>query len=305
MTVASVKHWQWLALGVVVGLMLWGARRWSNADPGRLGDAIYDPARFERALTTKIAGVPAFKRVSVYRTTLDDGAGTSRVVHVVSGKFCDGRIDPGDGRYHWRPAVFVAPVPYETSADVVGLATIEAVMRYRAVGDPTVLDFLRMLEESGLVEYRHAWWDTYPMPTWFGGSVLLIGVAWPLALNLVLYGWLLRPREPKGIDLSAVSSAAARTAAVRQDLTEEDLERLREMEAALAAGLASTQALGPVGADGAQQRPDRAAPLTPADEPAAGPAVAGEQLVFGAKADDYYPTARGESRGAETREKSC
>lgn len=142
MTVASVKHWQWLVTAALVGLVLWGVRRWSTSNPGRLGDVINDPARFERALTTRVAGISAFKEVRVYQTVLGDGAGSSKPVHVVSGKYCDGQIEPGDGKYHWRRAVFVAPIPYKPSNQITSLVKVQASMRYGAVQNPTVVDFL-------------------------------------------------------------------------------------------------------------------------------------------------------------------
>jgi hypothetical protein len=148
------------------------------------------------------------------------------------------------------------------------------------------VDFLRLLRTAGVVSYTDAWWRTYPAATWVGGSVLLIGVVWPTVINLLAFGRLTRPREEKGIDLSKVKNPAAPAPA---GPSAEDLEHLHELEAELEAKLAGAAPPAP-----AEQPtpPRRAAVLTTAP---AGPAPADvphDDTVFGAKADDFYPTER-------------
>src|SRR5687768_18490106 len=103
MDLVSVKRWQWLALGVLAGLLLWGVRRWSASDLARFGDTLNDPVTFEQALTKKVVGdVPRFKDIRVHRQTLRDPAGgTSKTVDIVAGKYCDGEPGPG-GAYVYR-----------------------------------------------------------------------------------------------------------------------------------------------------------------------------------------------------------
>ena len=74
MTIVSVKRWQWVSIGVAVGLALWGVRVWGAADLGRFGDTMNDPLRFERALLAEVPGVGMrqFKDVRVHRQTLRD-----------------------------------------------------------------------------------------------------------------------------------------------------------------------------------------------------------------------------------------
>jgi hypothetical protein len=229
--VASVKRWQWLLAGAVVGAALWGANRWQASDLARFGDTMNDPLRFEQALTARVAGVPAFKDVSVRREALSDGAGSSRTVHVVTGRFCDGQLDPADGKYHWRPTVFVAPIPYRAATYLPDVVSTDEALRFEAIPDPTILELLEVLKRAKGVEYAYAWWNNYPLLTWFGGSVVLIGVVWPTAVNLLVYRSLFRPREEKGVDLGNVSTAPAATAG--HELSEEELERLRRLEAEL------------------------------------------------------------------------
>jgi hypothetical protein len=115
--------------------------------------------------------------------------------------------------------------------------------------------------------------------------VLLIGVVWPTVINLLVFGRLTRPREEAGIDLSKASSATP--PAAPKGPTEQDLAHLRELEAELAARLA--------------RGGDVPAPDAPATAPAV-PAVLGgaplepvpqdahDERLFGARADDFYPT---------------
>ena len=280
MDVAAVKQWQWLTAGVAVGLVLFGLHWWNRHDLARFGDPVNDPARFERALTTKVAGISALKDLTVYRQRLDDGAGASKEVHVVTGRFCDGEIDPRDGKYHWRRSVFIAPVPYRPVSDLAAVAGAPAALRHESTEAPTVVDLLDVVEESHGVEYTHAWWNTYPALTRLGGSVLLIGVVWPTAINLLVYGSFFRPREEKGVDLSKVSPATGRPPAARE-LSLEELRRLEEGLADQVAGAGEAMLTAP---------PATAA-LTAEALNATAP-TAREHAEFGARPDDFYPTER-------------
>ena len=70
--------------------------------------------------------------------------------------------DPRDGKYRWRPTVFVATVPYERATYLLDVAGPEAVTRFEALAEPSVEDFLDLLAASRGLKYTHAWWDTYP-----------------------------------------------------------------------------------------------------------------------------------------------
>src|SRR5690348_5944342 len=111
MRLESVQRWQWVLIGLLVGLTWWGARRWGNGD-GLLdgpGECINDRATFERALITRLENRPLFKDVMVHRRTID-----GRDLHIVTGLYCSGRPDAKDNKYRWRPAAFVAPIPYQS-----------------------------------------------------------------------------------------------------------------------------------------------------------------------------------------------
>jgi hypothetical protein len=295
MTIASVRRWQWIVLGIVVGFLLRTVRDLNGANLGQFGDAINDPLRFERALATTIAERPAFKDVRVYRQVIrDDAGGESRAVHVVTGKYCNGEIDSRDGGYHWRPAVFIAPIPYGHASYLPDILGTEAVARYEAIPSPTVLSFLEALSADKGTHYTHAWWDSYPTVTWFGGSVVLIGVVWPTVINLLVFGKLVRPRTEKGTDLRKVRASVATSGpalGAQDDL--EQLQRLEvEMQARLEAGLDVPTSASSKGAPPPIVKLE-SAPVEPAM------AIDAGAKEFAAKPDDFYPTERRSSDPAD------
>jgi hypothetical protein len=251
-----------------------------------------DSRAFEAALVGAAHGAPRFSNVRVHRQRVDDGAGSAAEVYVVSGDYCDGNPDPLDGTLHWRPRYFLAPAPYRPHwnlYDFGGAAggAAKALEQYQRIKSPTVADFLRLLRTAGVVSYTDAWWRTYPAATWIGGSVLLIGVVWPTVINLLAFGRLTQPREEKGIDLSKVKNTSALAPAAP---SADDLEQLHELEAELEAKLAGAAPEPP--AEQPAVPPRRAAVLTTAPAGPAHPDAPHDDTVFGAKADDFYPTER-------------
>lgn len=289
MRIERVKRWQWVLLAVVVGAALGWSWRGDGADLARYGEILNDPEAFERGLFERRDGERRFTNVRVHRQTLDDGAGSRGTFHVVTGNYCDGRPDPHDGTYRWRPRFFVATIPYHVRSQTYHLGDgseddAEKLRAFEDLKSPTVLDYLNLLGQTDGLRYTHAWWRTYPMVTCVAGSVLLIGVVWPTVINLLVYGTFVRPREEEGIDLSILDrlpQPPAAPAAPAPDLT----DHLRELEAELAARLAGG---GEVPPDSAALSRAPAALKTAPLEPA--PAAEQAEHHYGARADDFYPT---------------
>jgi hypothetical protein len=145
---------------------------------------------------------------------------------------------------------------------------------YRKMESPTVLDFLSTLEDGAGVSYSHAWWDSYPLLSRVGGSVLLIGLIWPTMVNLLVFGRLSRPPEDKGIDLSGVETCSTQPMP-RPGLSEAELAAAGS-DAAPPADHASVAAPAVV-----------ALSTQPVEAAAASPE---EDKHFTAKPDDFYPT---------------
>ena len=285
MSIAQLKRWHWLLISVAVGVALWGFRRDRAADVALWGEGLTAQSTFERALLSDIEGRPQFKNIQVHRATTDDGSGHVVTIHVVAGRFCPAAAE-ADGKYHWHPFVFVAQVPYTPAIDLSefyksGLPPAQA--RWDKIARPTVVDFLNLAHDYRGVEFSRAWWNEYPFLTFFGGSVLVIGLLWPCAIDLLVYGKLVRPREEKGIDLSKVRAPAPRAASTA---TQQDLDRLHALEDELEHNLAE-------GA-GASANATAVAPPPVRRLAAEAPVVTvpdtQDHKNYRRKADDYYPT---------------
>jgi len=209
MAIESIARWQWLLIGAIVGLLLWATHRSSPNELPVDGECINDQATFERRLLTRLGGRPMFKNVQVSRHVIAPPGKPPRIVHVVTGKSCDGIAQP-DGNYHWISSFFVATVPYQpaTSLRRLSTPTTNASAAWRQIQEPTIIDFLKASHASVGVQYTHAWWVTYPFAAWFGGAVLLIGILWPCLIDWVLYGRLIRPREKPALSLSNVKAVS-------------------------------------------------------------------------------------------------
>src|SRR5262249_34401132 len=114
-------------------------------------------------------------------------------VYLVTGQYWDGNSRAQDGELvpNVQSACYVAPSPFTPDPGSNGTAAF-----------PTVLDYLRSLEPTG-VSFRYAWWWplTSPISLWLVGSLILIGGIWPTVINLVTFGPFTRPGEPKAASL--------------------------------------------------------------------------------------------------------
>jgi hypothetical protein len=156
--------------------------------------------------------------------------------------------------------------------------------------NPTVLDYLAIADKARGVSYRHEWGNSYPVATWTAASVLLVGVVGPTVINLLAFGRLFRPREPKGIDLRHVCASTQPVAVAATSADGPDLAQFNnELAATLAAADGDYTGVGSAANDSAA--PVRALATQPAPA-AAGPGGAGRDRTYDAKEDDFYPTER-------------
>jgi len=119
--------------------------------------------------------------------------------------------------------------------------------------EPTVIDFLlaadKLIKQQqgagaiGITIHYH-WWESakFGKWIWMGGSVLIIGIIWPTLLHLMLrHG--LGSMKADEYDLSRFKGgkdAATMPAPSAAVATESDMDRLRELEAAMAQSLKSS-----------------------------------------------------------------
>lgn len=277
MSVHSLKRWHWLLLGAVLGLLLGVGREWTLRDLSHYGESLNGFEVLERGLARPASDAPVIRNVRVHRQVLQ--AGNAReAVHLVCGQYRDTQPDSA-GELRWHPFVFVAGIPFHPPGTASESNDLP--------GSPsaTVLNFLSEMRLKYGLRYTNAWWDTYPKLTWLLAAVLTVGVLCPTLIDLWFYGRLIRPAEPKGIDLSGVRQPPGPVSPQPQAAT--TTGELESLESELAqfltdppqeSQLASPRAVAVLSVEAAEP-----APPTP---PQTGP------REFAARQDDYYPTAR-------------
>jgi hypothetical protein len=231
---------------------------------------------------SKAHGQRRFKDVVVH--TFDVGRGReTRVVHVVSGKYWDGRVveEAGGPAARYTPACFVAAAPYRPRLAPTGEGPGEAPREF-----PSVEAYLHSLRAASGVEFRKARWDWLREPLFVSsvGGVLLIGVVWPTLVNLLAFRSFRRPPEEEGVSLADVKPEPS----LMHPQAHAPPGALEELEAALEARLADAGATAET-SPGASPPP---APVPALATAAATPAAVDDDphRTFAARSDDYYPT---------------
>ena len=290
MRVADVRQWQWMVIALVLGAAIGYTRQWMAADlQSRFGEQLNGQRRFEDALLKTVDGRHCFDGVRVYGSSFPDGKGGTKRAYLVAGNYFNGQFDRSAGKLtaEWRPAFFIADIPYQPATDLSRLGNPKLVESFRAKPKPTVVDFLDLLSHTAGVNYSQARWLEMGIIGWMACSLLCIGILWPMAINLLVYGSLRRPREEKGIDLGKVKAPEAAAPPIPG---EAELARLQALEAELEAAVsgAAEPATVPSATLIAQLN---GSPLE------AVPASAEHQSAeFRAKQEDYYPTAKAAPR---------
>jgi hypothetical protein len=198
MNVSAVRWWQWLALSVLVGVLLGGARLYwegQSADPSAV---TIGQVEFERLATA--SGDMRLRDITVYPAR--DG------FHFVSAR-------QGNGRH----VVYAAPVEYRPKSPPT--------MAGKTLAFPEYLDRISVV-------YRYVWTYNWKMRLgiWLAASVAIIGVAWPLLLTLLIHLKLAPPRPVRQpvYNLERFSTEAAPLA---REINPKELEKLRVLEAEL------------------------------------------------------------------------
>src|SRR5438270_6202806 len=188
--IGKLKRSHWLLVSVVVGLAVPLVRAAFEGELYGLhldgyGYRLANQGRFEQGLVEEYQGRRAFKDVTVYPRWESSPGGSGRhLVYLVAGKYFGGQPESRDGQLvaRWTPTYFVAPVPYTPQHYPLGVAQ-GAIDRFAALPQPTVMDYLNLVQGAGGPGYTYAWWAVWPRLTWLVGSVLLIGLVWPTLVN--------------------------------------------------------------------------------------------------------------------------
>jgi hypothetical protein len=290
MRIESIRQWQWMVLSIVMGAGI-GYLRQQVADDlaGQFGSEITSQARFEQSVLNVEQGRHCFTDLSVHTRAMTGAeGGASKPVSIVSGLYFNGHYEPKDGKLlaSWEPAFYVAPIPYRPVTDVSRLGNSAAASRFAAIRTPTVTDFLDCLASTAGIHYTHAWWQGMRPWQWMVASFVSIGVAFPILINLLVFGTWRRPAEQKALDLSKVSTPPK---AAIQPATEEDIGQLiavtENLEKELARSIATSNAEAAVNSDTTVK--------ALASVPVAAPReIDPADVTYGSKKDDFYPTAK-------------
>jgi hypothetical protein len=285
-----LKRWHWLVVATLMGLAAGYAFKPTSLDLRDYGERLNGPRDYEWNLIRETKGRRRFMELEVHRQEVTNPAGGSRDAWIVSGLYCGNAPEPQDGAWHWRPKYIVADEPYKPAVPLSLLAGDKGAQRVASFGKlthPTVLDFLDVLRDTRGVQFRNAWWLTYVKSASFAASLLLLGLIFPTAIDLIVYGRLIRPREPKGIKLTPLN---ATTPLPVPQVTADDMKQLEALDATMEDNLAATAAAAASAA--ASPTPAPIAKLNNAPQPIAAPFAKADPRTFGAKPDDFYPTER-------------
>src|SRR6478609_2542482 len=115
MHVESIKRWQWMIAGLVLGLAMGFARSLRTSDLSAYGEGINDQRTFERRVLTNVNGSPLFKDIVVTRQTFNDDAGGPEPLYIVAGKSVPENARAGE---RYQPMWFAAHAPYKPAFDL-------------------------------------------------------------------------------------------------------------------------------------------------------------------------------------------
>jgi prepilin-type processing-associated H-X9-DG protein len=210
---------------------------------------------------------------------------------VVTGRYYDGPKDESG-----RRVCFVAPSPYTPGPAIARAATLS--VQGSPAGQPVTpngdfVSCLSILRDGGVIQYQYAWWErrTVAVLLWAGGGVLVVGIIWPLLINVLVFHRLTRPFDEPGVDLSRIKSGTAQAPARGNDV---DTAKLRKLEAELEASIAGRTGptLQALPEPPAGSRPVQPFATSSVSEPQTA-ALAPHESDYRMKPEDWYPTAKG------------
>jgi hypothetical protein len=262
----------WILLGLFAGGTLAYVRDRSIAgDFSQFGTPLKNPKRLQNALTETIDGSPGLKNITIYNETVRGPDGKRVAMQIVTGNYCgllpiDEPSFDARSQKLWRPIYFISEPPFQEF--------------------PTITAYLDTLHSRG-VTYRFAWWR---QPRWWytlhiAAGLLVVGIIWPIVINLLSFGTLTRPEEVAAPILPPSPPRAA-PAPVSTD----QLEAVTDYTDDLSAALAEDETPAPAQAPAHAPAPVAALKSAPV-EPTAATARRSDK-EFGADKEDYYPTER-------------
>ena len=281
MRVTSLRAWHWMLIGLLAGLAGGAVRSlWLNFSDEltKYGDIRITQRQFERAIVSRYAGRRGFTNIVVYPYALNGASANIVKLHVVQGLYSDGQIHDETGKraYVWKPAYFVASVPFRS----VGTESTDPHLLAKESA-PDVMVYMAAQAASGGVQFQYAswWWVTRPLFLWPAVSFWVIGVVWPVIINLLAYGRFTRPPTLKEVLSPQPKLKPGKSVQLPGDTSAMTAQLDRELESHL-----SPSAIPPITPES-----PAFAPLSPALLQAVQP-LSIPKKNYGAKPEDFYPT---------------
>jgi len=237
MHIEDLKVWHWVILGLVVGALFSGVKLWQGPWFDSTDIDSIEQVRFEKGLVGVLAGGSSVHGNLTAQYHKDQPILKDIVVHPplpgdtvqrywVTGKVCTvdlNRKNPKDPASPivpvemWTPFKYPAKVPYEplsalelqakrgrAGAKALADARAKAATQPSAAGRseyPNVIEYLQAVHtrSDAQFSYRYAWQElplaTALLPPVAG--LLVIGIAWPMTLNLMMGAGLARKPQPR------------------------------------------------------------------------------------------------------------
>jgi len=236
MRIEAFKRWQWAVLGLGLGLLISFWRGLVGSEAALDGRMTLDTIEFERLLARgSIDGKPLLRDIEVY--PMPDGSFWITAEQLLTDKTRDRPED------RYVPVRVHAPTPYVPT------------LNRPAKPDPkfTVIDYLKAMKaKTPVADFSTRWWDREPIRSVLFAAVglALLGGAWPMLIPLLTgveptqrRGGDRRRAEPQ-YDLSRFGRSKpepASTPAAHRGLSQDEIEKLRQLEAELERSLRSRQ----------------------------------------------------------------
>ena len=273
MSLSNLRWPHWWMLAIVIGLAVGFLRRSEDDDLRGLGAGLNSQFAFENALTTTLDGQPLFHHLTVSTRKIHDGDGVPRTVDIVRGLYCDGQPDPIDHKLHWRPTFFIAAIPYHAPQNETRITTVRG--------------YLDGLARSGKIHYTSAWWESYPVLTSVGASLLFLGLLFPALINMLVHKTLVPARPASLFSLRGIAGTASKGNAPLPTAPELQMSVDDEISVATSNDATESQPQAPVDPQIRRLNTDCTRPTPEQSE---------SETVFAARPDDYYPTCRRQPR---------
>jgi hypothetical protein len=222
MGIEDLKRWHWIAIGIVLGAVLGGARLMVAPDETNSADTRISAETFAYGLGQSTGGernLPLFRHIVVYPTQEGLDYVTAEQLMPI----------PGTRKYQYKPISFHGTRPF----------------RAGGVNVPSVRDFIeRSVKSHKDISYTYAWWTDPKLiwVTWIGGGVVIVGGIWPTLLNFMIgAGWGRAKKEKETFDLSRFKGEESKSDE-KKVVTQQDIDQLRALEAQLEKNLKPTGA---------------------------------------------------------------